>query len=164
MNISGLGLGLYLSKQIIEHLGGTINCKSEKGVGSQFNISIKAHAFIKSQTGSLNKIRSSSASFEKKNSRRKTNNLHLKKSDTLYQIPVDSATILAPYDFGQINHKDNIGLDRQKLRNKNFVEEIKEEMEEVKNQYIKRSTTYFNMLNVCDMKDVSLLPQFSGWS
>lgn len=35
-NISGLGLGLYISKEIIERHGGTVDVKSEQGAGSTF--------------------------------------------------------------------------------------------------------------------------------
>jgi signal transduction histidine kinase len=40
-NISGLGLGLYITKQIVEAQGGTITVKSEPGVGSEFTITLK---------------------------------------------------------------------------------------------------------------------------
>ena len=40
INVNGLGLGLYLSKEICRKLGGDIVCKSQKGIGSTFTIKI----------------------------------------------------------------------------------------------------------------------------
>ncbi len=36
----GLGIGLTLAKEVIERMGGRINVKSEKGIGSEFSFSI----------------------------------------------------------------------------------------------------------------------------
>jgi len=39
-NISGLGLGLYISKQIVDSLGGTISIESDLGKGSTFIVTL----------------------------------------------------------------------------------------------------------------------------
>jgi signal transduction histidine kinase len=39
-NASGTGLGLSICQQIIKQMGGNITCKSELGVGSEFNITL----------------------------------------------------------------------------------------------------------------------------
>ena len=41
MNKSGTGLGLSICKQIIENMGGSVEVKSELGVGSEFIINLK---------------------------------------------------------------------------------------------------------------------------
>lgn len=41
-NNNGNGLGLYFSKQIMDVLGGRIECKSEELVGTQFEVALKA--------------------------------------------------------------------------------------------------------------------------
>ena len=38
--ITGTGLGLYITKSIIEKMGGTITCKSEQGKGSTFTFTL----------------------------------------------------------------------------------------------------------------------------
>lgn len=40
-NKSGTGLGLSICKQIIEKMGGSVDVKSQLGVGSQFIIDLK---------------------------------------------------------------------------------------------------------------------------
>ena len=40
-NKSGTGLGLSICKQIIEKMGGSVDVKSQLGVGSQFIINLK---------------------------------------------------------------------------------------------------------------------------
>jgi signal transduction histidine kinase len=39
-NISGLGLGLYISKQIVDAHGGNIELKTELGEGSTFTVEL----------------------------------------------------------------------------------------------------------------------------
>lgn len=39
-NVQGLGLGLYITKQIIDSIGGTIELKSQLGQGSQFIVTL----------------------------------------------------------------------------------------------------------------------------
>ena len=41
MNVHGIGLGLNLSKKIIEQFGGKIEVDSEYGVGSTFKFTLK---------------------------------------------------------------------------------------------------------------------------
>ena len=41
MNIHGIGLGLNLSKNIIEQFGGTIEVESQLNEGSKFKFSLK---------------------------------------------------------------------------------------------------------------------------
>ena len=43
-NISGLGLGLYISKQIVDAHGGTIYLRSELGFGSTFVVDLPRQA------------------------------------------------------------------------------------------------------------------------
>ena len=41
VNTSGTGLGLYVAKQMIEHMGGTITAHSEgEGMGSVFTLEL----------------------------------------------------------------------------------------------------------------------------
>ncbi|HTG56585.1 MAG TPA: ATP-binding protein, partial [Niabella sp.] len=46
--ISGLGLGLYISKQIVERHGGTVSVKSELGKGSVFTFCLPKNPVDKS--------------------------------------------------------------------------------------------------------------------
>ena len=41
MNVHGIGLGLNLSKKIIEQFGGTIKVKSKFGHGSTFTVRLE---------------------------------------------------------------------------------------------------------------------------
>jgi len=43
-NYGGTGLGLYLAKMLAQKLGGDISVSSQIGLGSEFNVSIKANA------------------------------------------------------------------------------------------------------------------------
>jgi len=40
LNKNGSGIGLYLVKETVDKLGGTISLNSEYGVGSQFKVTI----------------------------------------------------------------------------------------------------------------------------
>lgn len=40
LNTNGLGLGLYLSREICQKLGGDITCESIQGIGSTFMVQI----------------------------------------------------------------------------------------------------------------------------
>lgn len=46
MNPSGVGLGLSICKQLIEHMAGSVNVQSEVGEGTTFTISFKTTALI----------------------------------------------------------------------------------------------------------------------
>ena len=37
-DVSGVGLGLYLARNVMEHMGGRISVESEVGVGSTFTL------------------------------------------------------------------------------------------------------------------------------
>ena len=43
MNIHGIGLGLNISKNIVEQFGGKIEVKSEEGEGSTFKFKLKLY-------------------------------------------------------------------------------------------------------------------------
>jgi signal transduction histidine kinase len=45
-NKSGTGLGLSICKQIIEKMGGSVEVKSQLGIGSQFIINLKTKCTI----------------------------------------------------------------------------------------------------------------------
>ena len=40
MNTHGIGLGLFICKNIVTHFGGTIQVESKLGVGSKFQFSL----------------------------------------------------------------------------------------------------------------------------
>jgi signal transduction histidine kinase len=43
ISVGGIGLGLYIVKQIVETNGGSISVKSKKGEGSTFTVKIPLH-------------------------------------------------------------------------------------------------------------------------
>jgi signal transduction histidine kinase len=45
-NKSGTGLGLSICKQIIEQMGGEVNCESELGKGTQFKIKLSCPSLL----------------------------------------------------------------------------------------------------------------------
>ena len=112
LNKNGLGLGLYLSRQIWTLLGGSIFWESEKGYGTTFIIEfdLDPKSVIKNLlTSPCNETkRNLRQSFKKMFN--KKNNLNLTKmydrpdfyDDTL---PEDSFKINIPYDFIKTNAK-----------------------------------------------------------
>jgi signal transduction histidine kinase len=56
--ISGLGLGLYISGQIIRQLGGEISLRSEAGKGSEFSFSLPVsnESVVNSKDGHINSL------------------------------------------------------------------------------------------------------------
>eukprot|EP00347_Sterkiella_histriomuscorum_P005547 403356194 len=57
MNKGGLGLGLSISKMIVQQLGGQITVKSQEGVGSSFKFTIKMEQHDLSQVSRVNAAR-----------------------------------------------------------------------------------------------------------
>jgi two-component system phosphate regulon sensor histidine kinase PhoR len=53
-NISGLGIGLYIVKEIIQRHGGTISFCSTEGVGTTFKISLPRHTQATTQPATRN--------------------------------------------------------------------------------------------------------------
>ena len=43
MNIHGIGLGLTISKKIIEQFNGDVSLNSQEGEGSEFKYTLKLH-------------------------------------------------------------------------------------------------------------------------
>ena len=46
MNVHGIGLGLVISKNIVQAFGGSISMTSKYGVGSNFSFTFKINAGI----------------------------------------------------------------------------------------------------------------------
>ena len=47
MNTAGIGLGLNLSKRIVNQFGGSIEVNSQYGVGSEFKFRLKLYKHLK---------------------------------------------------------------------------------------------------------------------
>ena len=52
-NKSGTGLGLSICKQIIEKMGGSVDVKSQLGIGTQFIIDLKVKCKVKPHRGEI---------------------------------------------------------------------------------------------------------------
>lgn len=111
MNSNGLGLGLYISKSILNKLGGEITWKSTKGVGTTFTINFLVDAM---KDVSYQKISSKYNFPVQKNKINKTpikirssSSIHSHSNYSDLQILEENIDVKLPYDFMKTNDRRN---------------------------------------------------------
>lgn len=130
MNRNGLGLGLYLSKEICMMLGGDVYCESQKGVGSTFIIefAIDPKSDIEEllmSEGYSEKRDINTKSMLKRNFTYKRGTFKSTFNDPFeyFEEPLaeEGKSVQLPYDFIKTNSKRNSPLTSKLNNNKNLI-------------------------------------------